>query len=225
MVADSMTIDVVIPTYITNQKQLGMSIRCINQAREMTSLKFKLIIVETASNYLSDQADIHIYERERTTADRSINNGFYCCRGDMTVLLTNDVGLKEGWLESLVECFDKRIDCGMATLASTQFGHTKEDKIEEGVWCSVFMMPREYMEFDENYINSWEDSDLLMQTYSRGYKMYRNFNCVVDHDPGQTVYKDPLTQTNYEKNRAYFMDKWKDSKLDMYQILTKGYVV
>jgi len=226
MVENIMTIDVVFPAYITTQKQLALSMKGLSQARELTSLKFNLIIVETVSNYLSDYADTYIFERERTTADRSINNGFYCCRADMTVLLTNDVGLKEGWLEALADCFNKVPDCGMATLATTQLGHTKANKIEEGIWCSVFMIPREYAEFDEKYVNSWEDSDIIMQTYLRGYKMYRNFNCVVDHDPGQTVYQDKLTQDNYQKNKEYFMSKWANHQdKHIYKVLTEGHIL
>lgn len=217
-------IDVVIPTLITENSQIAMTIKCIESARSNTKLDFNLIIVETASNYLNEYADIYIHERKRTTADRSINNGFYCCRSPKTVLLTNDVIVEDRWLECLLDCFEIE-DCGVSTLASTQFNHEKEDKIEEGIWGSVFMIPTDYAAFDEGYINSWEDSDLWMQMYSRGYKMYRNFNCVVHHSPGQTVYKDPQHQVNYERNRAYFTNKWRDSKLPLYQILTKGYVV
>lgn len=217
-------VDVVIPTLITDQKQLAMTIKCIEAARNSTTIPFNLIIVETASQYLIDYADVYIYEREKTTADRSINRGFYCCKAPKTVLLTNDVTVKEGWLEALLECFTKP-DCGVSTLASTQFNHVQEDKIEEGIWGSVFMIPTEYAEFDEGYINSWEDSDLWMQVYSRGYKMYRSFKCVVEHSPGQTVYKDPQHQMLYERNRAYFEEKWRGSQLPLYQVLTKGFIV
>lgn len=220
-----MNINVVIPCLIKTQKHLAMTINCINRAKEMTNISYKTIIVETCTNYLVDYADIYIYEKERTNATKSINRGFLCCDSDYTVLLTNDVEVQSGWLEALIEPFGKYADCGITTLASTQFGHQKEAKIEEGIWGSVFMIPTEYAYFDENYVNSWDDSDLWMQMYTRGYKMYRNFNCVVKHEPGQTHYSDPSHNENYHKNMAYFTEKWKDSKLPLYQILTKGYVV
>lgn len=220
-----MTIDVVVPVYIREPKLLAMSMRCLGRARELTAVPFKCIIVETCSNYLSDHADIHIYERHRTTSTKSINRGFFCCDADYTVLLTNDVMVSEGWLEALIEPFRKHADCGVSTLASDQFGHQKEDRIAEGIWGSVFMIKTEYCQFDENYVNSWDDSDLWMQMYSRGYKMYRNFNCVVSHNPGQTIYQDKMTQDHYERNRAYFTNKWKGSKLPLYGILTEGHVV
>lgn len=220
-----MTIDVVVPVYIKTPKHLAMSINCLCRAKELTNVKYNTIIVETGTNYLSDHADIHIYERQRTTATKSMNRAFFCCSAEFTVLLTNDVRVNEGWLEALCECFEKKEDCGAATLASTQFSHKKENKIEEGIWGSVFMLPTEYAQFDDNYVNSWDDSDLWMQIYSSGYKMYRNFNSIVEHEPGQTHYGDPTHADNYEKNRKYFEYKWRNSKLPLYQILTKGYVV
>lgn len=219
------TIDVVVPVLIKESKHLAMSLKCLSRAREFTNIKYNTIIVETGSNYLSDHADIHIYERNKTNATKSINRGFFCCDSEYTVLLTNDVMVNEGWLEALLEPFEKFEDCGVTTLASDQFGHPKRNKIEEGIWGSVFMIPTEYAQFDDNYVNSWDDSDLWMQMYSQGYKMYRNFNCVVNHTPGQTHYSDSSHNDNYERNRAYFTEKWKDSKLPLYQILTKGYVV
>lgn len=218
-------IDVVLPAYITNDKQLTMTMQCISKARKNTKLPFNLIIVETVSNYLNDYADIYIYEKNRTTADISINRGFYCCKNEHTVLLTNDVLVEENWLECLMDCFCKKNDCGASTLASNQFFHVKQDKIEEGIWGSVFMIPTRFAKFDENYINSWEDSDLWMNIYNYGKKMYRNFNCVVSHDPGQTVYKDDLTQNNYERNRSYFINKWKDSNIPLFKVLTEGTIL
>lgn len=224
MVGEDM-IDVVIPTYITNNKQLAMTLKCIDLAKNKTKLKFNTVIVETCSSYLQEYADVYIYEKERTTADISINRAFSSCRGKYVVLLTNDSFVSDNWLESLLECFDKREDCGAATLASTQFGHAKQDVIAEGIWCSVFMTYRKFANFDENYVNSWEDSDMLMNIYSSGLKMYRNFNSIVEHTPGQTVYQDKLTQENYEKNRAYFTNKWKDSNLHIYKVLTEGIIL
>jgi GT2 family glycosyltransferase len=207
-------------------KHIPMSVKCIEKARANTKLPFQLIIVETCSDYLEDYADIHIYEKNRTTADKSINRAFFCCDSQYTVLLTNDVMVSDGWLEALLEPFQLKEDCGISTLASDQFGHFQENKIEEGIWGSVFMIPSQYAMFDEKYVNSWEDSDLWMQMYLRGYKMYRNFNCVVSHNPGQTVYADKMTQDNYEKNRAYFLKKWENHKdTRIYKILTEGHVI
>lgn len=220
-----MKISVVIPVYINKDKNLFMTVRCIEMAKDNTKIPFETVIVETGSNHFCEYADIYIYEKNRTTADISINRAFNCCKSDMVVLLTNDVFVKEGWLEALIEPFNKFSDCGASTLASTQFDHIKQDLIQEGIWGSIFMIPKKYAKFDENYINSWEDSDIWMNIYTDGLKMYRNFNCVVEHSPGQTVYEDKLTQENWEANKNYFINKWKYSNILLYNVLTEGHIL
>lgn len=225
MIDSNTKITVIIPVYAYNQKLTFMTAKCIESAKANTKIPFELIVVETTTNYFSEEADIHIYEKYRTTSTISINRAFSCCNSDYIVLLTNDVIVSEGWLEALIEPFNKFTDCGVSTLASNQFNHKKEDKIEEGIWGSVFMVPLKYAKFDKNYINSWEDSDLWMTIYTDGLKMYRNFNCVVHHVPGQTIYSDKLTQDNWKANEKYFIKKWKSSNIPLYNTLVEGIVL
>lgn len=218
-------ISVVIPTLISSKEQLEMTSLCLS-SKQKTCIDHETIIVETESDHLIDYADIYIHEKKRTTCTKSINRGFLCASGDYVVLLTNDVILSENWLECLVDCFKKRKDCGLATLATKQLHHCKENKIDEGIWFSVAMMPSNKAWFDENYVNSWDDTDLVMQTYIDGFKMYRNYNCVVDHYVGATEYLKKDHHKNYVKNEKYFKKKYKDyQNHPMYKTLTTGVVV
>jgi GT2 family glycosyltransferase len=204
------TVSIVVPAYITKPQQLAMSVKCISLAKKYTALNYETIIVETGSDCLRDEADIHIYEKDKTTATRSMNNGFKIARGDYVVLLTNDVYVTNKWLECLLDCF-KLKDCGAATLASNQFNHVKEDKIEEGNWFSVAMIKREVFDkigyFDEDFTGIFDDTDWLLRMYKAGWRMYRNFNCVVEHLVGQTHYISPQHQKNYERNRILYNKK------------------
>lgn len=218
-------ISVVVPVLIRTDEQITMTARCLESAQK-TQQDFELVIVETESRYFQDSADIHIYEKKKTNATKSINRGFKVASGDYVVLLTNDVVLDDRWLECLLDCFNSKHDCGLATLATTQLGHAQKDEISEGVWFSVAMMQKEYALFDESYVNSWDDTDLIMKMYLKGFKMYRNFNCVVDHLVGQTQYADTLHRVNFEKNRRNFMNKYSDYKNNrMYKILTEGVIL
>lgn len=217
-------ISVVIPTFIKNDKQLSMTIKCIEAAKK-TNVPRETIIVETGTNYLSDYADLHLYEKNRTNATSSINRGFGLCSGDYICLLTNDVIVDEGWLEALLKCFEI-YDCGLATLATTQLLHNREDKIKEGIWFSLAMIPRKYAHFSEEFTNSWDDTDLIMRVYLDGKKMYRNYSVVVEHNAGQTHYQDPSHTNNFENNRAKFIDKYKQYKdMEIFKILTMGYIL
>lgn len=220
-----MNISVVIPVYISNESQIEMTAKCISLAKKNTKLPFELVIVETGTDYFIDQADLFLFELNKTNATKSINRGFKICSGDYIVLLTNDVYLENDWLSCLVDCF-KIKDCGLSTLATTQLAHVKHNCIDEGIWFSVAMMPRSMAEFDENYVNSWDDSDIIMRTYLQGKKMYRNYNCLVKHLVGKTQYSKSDHKSNFLKNESYFKEKYKDySDTRIYNILTKGILV
>ena len=220
-----MHISVVIPALITDKEQIAMSMTCIDKAKSLTNIDFETVIVETESNYLQEEADLYLYEKTRTNATKSINRGFRIATGDYIVLLTNDVMVKEGWLEALLKPFETERDCGISTLATTQLGHHRENKIEEGVWFSVACFRKQDSYFDEKYVNSWDDTDFIMRHYLRGQKMYRNFNCVVDHLVGKTQYVKSDHMDNFWKNRFRFIEKYKHCGNPMYDRLISGEVI
>lgn len=218
-------ISVVIPTLIRNTEQEALTHKCIDAAYKNTKIPFELVIVETETNLFANKADVHIYERLRTSSTRSINRGFRCASGELIALLTNDVIVDENWLEHLIEPFDK-VDCGISTLATDQFNHEKKDEIKEGIWFGCAMIPKEEAWFDENYQNSWDDSDLIMRVYLKGRKMYRNYKSVVHHKPGQTLYADPKHHELYFRNRDYFIKKHIQFQQSWaYQVIVGGIIV
>lgn len=219
------TISVVVPILIRNEYQYGMTSRCLQAAKSKTKLNYETVIVETETKYFSDQADIYIHEKSRSTSTKSINRGFRCATGDLVVLLTNDVIVEDGWLEALVECF-KISDCGLSTLATTQFHMQKQKVIAEGIWFSVAAIPKEDAWFDEAFDGAWDDSDLIMRVYQKGKKMYRNWDCVVEHKPGTTLYAEPAHDRRFEDGKATFLRKWLGHESDwIYNVLVTGYVI
>lgn len=214
---------VVLPVLLPSREHLSMTMKCINLARTKTSIPFDLVIVESGSQHLIDEADIYVYEKNVTTPEIGHNLGFKVADGDYITLLTNDVFISEGWLEKLYECFENRKDCGASTLASTQFNHTKEEKIEEGNWFSVAMFEKKLFErigyYDERFRNSWCDTDLLVRMYKIGLKMYRNFGCVVEHLVGATNYQKEGFKKDYEDGRKLFNEKHEGCELPIYEMV------
>jgi len=219
-------ISVVIPTLIRHEAHYEMTLNCLKAAKEKTKVPFETVIVETGTNRLSEFADIHIWERNKTTSGKSINRGFRCASGEFVVLLTNDVIVDDKWLEHLIEPFEKFEDCGVSTLACDQLKHEKKDEIKEGIWFGLAFMPKEEAWFDENYQNSWDDSDLLMRVYLKGRKMYRNYKSVVEHKTQATLSGDETFKEKYLVSRDYFIKKhiqFKESRI--FQILVGGLIV
>lgn len=217
------TISVVLPILIRTPKQLAMTQRCISLARACTQHPFELIIVESGSTYFLDEADVYIHEKTPTTPEIAHNLGFQVARRkNFVVLLTNDVYVSDNWLEVLVSTFAHRDDCGLATLGTVLKGHKKEDRIEEGNWFDVAMIRREVFErigfYDERFHGSFPDTDFLVRAYKEGWKMYRNYNCIVSGEPPhQTVHQNPNFQANYERGRALFQQKHAGCNLAVYE--------
>jgi len=215
-------ISVVLPVYIKTKEHLAMSVKCLELARKHTKLPYELVIVETCSDYLKDYADVHIYEKERTDVNKSCNRSFKCASGQYIVGLTNDVFVSENWLECLKECFQKE-DCGIATLASTESGNKKENKIIEEIYFPITMIPRWLFDkigyLDEDYKMYWADADFMVRNYEAGYKMYRNYNSVVSHSPGSTLYDEKKWKEACNFGRTLFNEKHKDCDLPIFHKL------
>lgn len=217
-----MEISVILPVYIKTKDHLAMSIKCLEAARCNTKLPYELVIVETCSDYLKDYADVHIYEKERTDVNKSVNRSFKCASGKYIAQLTNDVFVGENWLECLKDCFQKK-DCGIATLASTESGNKKEDKIIEEIYFPLAMIPQWLFAkigyFDEDFKMYWADADFIVRTYEAGFKIYRNYNCVVDHKPGSTLYDEKNWEVLCLEGRNRFNEKHKDCQLPIFEKL------
>jgi GT2 family glycosyltransferase len=220
-----MGISIVLPTLIRTDKQFSTTIKCIELARNCTKLPFELIIVETETNYLEEYADKYIHFPKKTCSTSDINAGFMLATGDYVGLLTNDVYVSDGWLESLIETFHKKRDCGIATLASTQFNELKQPgKIEQWVWCSVFLTRNEYLKkhnyFDNvNFPQVWDDSDFVTKLCLDGLLPYKNYGCVVDHKVGMTEYTCPKHEARYQENGKRYNEKYKGCTHPIYEHL------
>jgi hypothetical protein len=130
------------------------------------------------------------------------------------------VYVEDGWLESLMTPFRMHANCGISTLASTQFNHQKRDFIEEdGIWFSIAMWKTQGKVFDERFRNVWDDTDFTMRQYILGNRSYRNHNCVVEHLIGKTQYIRTDHQENFVNGRELFIEKYKDCGHPMFNKL------
>ena len=220
-----MGVSIVLPTLIRTDEQFNTTIKCINLARSKTNIPFELIIVETETNYLEDLADKYIHFPTKTCSTDDINSGFMSASHSYVGLLTNDVYVSDGWLEVLLETFEKKKDCGIATLASTQFNEVLQPgKIEQWIWCSVFLTKNEYLK-KHNYFDSkmfpavWDDSDFVTKLCLDGLLPYKNYGCVVHHKVGMTEYICPKHEARYQENGKRYNEKYKGCTHPIYEHL------
>ena len=184
-------VSVVLPIIINHNWQKTMTESCIRMMRETTNVPYELIIVETYSHYFKSLADKYLHFPIRTSYTKDFNAGIDIASGNIIVHTANDIFVQTAWLESLLECF-KIKDCGMSTLGSKELRHIKLDRIGESVSCPVLMAFKKMFKFDEKFPDVVSDTDLIMQYYEAGFRMYRNFNNQYSHLHEQT-YSDFYT--------------------------------
>lgn len=204
-------VSVVFPIFLPTAKHKEMTDKCIYLAKANTNIDAKWVIVETCSKHYEHEADIYIHEEVKTTPNKSINRGFGAADTEFVIFLANDVFVGEGWIESLLECFEKK-DCGMATLGTTEYGCTKTGEIIERIYFSVCMVRKSDAWFDPAYDNLFDDSDLIMRIYANGKKCYMNLGCIVDHLRHKTYGPPNLSDPKNIKQREYFQKKWEAHK-------------
>ena len=216
-------ISIIFPTLITTDKQLSMSYNAMDCIKRYTTVPYELIVVETQSSYFVEDSDIHIYEKNKCGTNKSLNKGFKLATGDYIMMLSNDVFVKPGYCEAMLECFKRYEDCIVSTTACTQFNHFAMNKIEPGNWWGMFLIDGKWFRkvgfLDEGYMAEWSDTDLIMAMASEGKQMYRNFNVVVEHLVGQTEYSKSDHTKSFVEGRERFINKWKNSGLPVFNTL------
>ena len=246
------SVSVVVPCLTEHRWQADLTRACIDIARHTTEVPYELVVAEavgaephgsyfapsgqvfaTPLDRIKFGVDKHFFNPNKGNANGDTNTGMNLCEGEIIVVLTNDVFVKPGWLEYLLECFDRFPDCGMASLGTTD--HTNEravNAIVEGVWCPVFAIPnRPEFRFDAmEFPSEWGDYDLLMRIYQAGLRSYRNLNILCNHLGRATNgnASDPEKAARIEEYRQKFLNRWgptPQSSSIMFRALMSGWIV
>lgn len=215
--------DIVVPCFHGKKEYFLNTQKCIEAIRTHTNMPYKLIVVENLAKLASDMADVYVsYNYPRTCAE-NVNTGLKLSESDYICVITNDVIVKDGYLEALLECF-REPNCGIATLESSQFGRSAQNKIVEMFFGGIWFIPKKIQNeiglWDETFRHAFDDADYWVRAYQQGYKIYMNKRVVVQHDVGARTIKDinPDFESIYNENRKRFNDKHSGCGLRIFEI-------
>lgn len=200
------TIDVLLPVLFRERWQIELALACVRIMRCTTKVPFNLVVAETGSAELAREADRHVALEPGQGFVRDWNDGIRACRSEMVVATSSDVLVRPGWLEALLEPFDRIEDCGVSCPASSDLKMAPSPgTITEGVFgpCMMFhrLWPEEALQrvptgsYDPSSdeprgkqldpifagVDLWADSDLVLAHYRAGMRSYRTYSVVVDH--------------------------------------------
>lgn len=220
-----MRVSVILPVVINHEWQRLMTQFAIDVMRENTNVPFDLTVVETGSVNCWDGVYRHIKmdKINPPSYSRDFNAGVEVAEGEIIVQIANDIFVMPGWLEALLDCF-KIQNCGAATLASIEAKHPKTNIIRES-WCfPVLMAFRKGFKLDENFRNNCSDTDLIMQIYNAGFKMYRNFNVQFYHLI-QATFRETNAAEDGRVAIERFKNKWVGNPAFIYHALSEGFTI
>lgn len=226
-------ISVVLPVVHKHEWQLVMTRYCVEMMRTCTERKFQLVIVETGKSMRAckDLADRYIHVREFGNPTKDVNLGVDAAQGEYVVYTGNDILMKPGWLEALLEPFEKFDDCGMSTLAvgepGAMVGSPEPRGIVEGMYGPLTMFAKGWR-YDESFRSMRADDDLAMRICNAGLRCYRNNRVSVFHLMRQT-FDTVFSQKERDEIRAeadaLFRRRYQDSPLWMANMILAGHVI
>jgi len=262
---DNPKVSVLLPLLIKHDWQRHMTDCCIKTMLDTTDVPFELVIIESGTGHYDpqlecphcDDADMELTTKYvhcdgHSNLVKDLNAGIEAATGDFLVHTGNDVFTRPGWLEALLEPFEKYPDCGVSCLAMSDLNQAPMQGISEGVYGPLMMFRNQGRllkqdilpaglpdlvqtvqqkgkayslgRFDESYENIFSDTDLIMRHYAAGFRSYRNWKVCCHHLLRQTL-DDGDAKARFERYRTQFTERFKDSPHLMYRILAEGRVV
>lgn len=226
--SNTKSVSVVVPCLTENEWQIHLTRAIISIAKATTKVPFELIVAEAVGSAFENECDNWCGNKAKGYANADQNAGMDLATGEIVVLLTNDVFVKPGWLEALLQCFDIP-DCGIASLGTSDHREQSADIITEGLWCPLMAFRREQnFRFDDDLFPSyWGDSDLVMRVYNAGFRAYRNRRIICDHLGRATNTADHIRgrEEEIESAKQKFIARHSSSHLLIYRVLMEGLIV
>jgi len=198
-----------------------------------TDLNHNFIIVDNASidrtNILLDHLSkfsnqIHIRNRTRVSLSQAWNQGLKKALEDLefkyAYVINNDIVFEPICLDRLVQFASSHKEYGVVSGLNTRDFQKQPNKIGDGpVDFSAFLVTRGCLEkvglFDEGFVGAYfEDNDYHHRVILAGFKTCIVCDAGFYHHGSRTI-KEGLNpvelkqlQANYERNKAYFKQKW-----------------
>ncbi len=194
-------VTILMPSYCPTLEVKGYEIRCLDAVAAHTPRELYDLISIQGGDWSFPQ---------------KINAGMTGVRTEYTVVLSNDVFVGPGWLETLLSCYEdaERIaDC--AVLAPSDDPKEKQLFWEEHWWALTLFRTRTFRcigGFDESLPYTYHDQDLSIRLRQSGRTILRTGSVLVEHVNMATRRHMPVDDTDEQAEmlRRYGVTEYRD---------------
>ena len=243
---------------IGSHNNLPFLTRTVESLLRYTPPGFELIIVDNGSSdstglYLAslDYPHLHVISNETNQGFAEFNNqGLRAASRPYVLYLNDDVEVRPGWLEPLVEMLDAHPRVGaVGSRLLYPDGRVQHDgKMFRGIdltpyhinmggrpdpderplevdalTAACLLVRREVTGFDTVYRRGYyEDTDLCMRIKEQGYALVLHRGSVFIHHQGASMGRDQAaTEKAQRRNRKIFLDRWADKLPSLVHLATE----
>jgi len=213
-----MKYSIILATLVRKKRHIKMVEKCIDLIKVFSD-DYELIIVDDCSiyhqNYLREEADLYIrHDDGNKGCAVSWNDGLRAAQGQYLVVLSDDVFVRQGWLECMenaLELFPKAL-ASMPAVSHMRSG-VKPEEITTWIPACCFMLTPKTLKkigyFDERFHPfNYEDVDYWTRIFKAGHTIARDYSVQVKHDEGQVIHSFNNNSEVDAKNRQRYLDKW-----------------
>jgi GT2 family glycosyltransferase len=209
-------IKVIMPCYNINESLVDLTRDAIYSLKPD-----HLTIIDNNSSFgagfMREVADVYIKNKTNLGYAKAVNQGLNIHRfGELMAVANNDIVVSSNWKEVTEEIMkDKNIVSlhfkmvpynGFLTVGDDVWVTGKER------WCTgSFFVMRNYFRFDERFLNSYDDWDIHLRMYQKGYHTAYTNKAVYKHLDSATQVLIPGREEQDRKNRDYFFKKHGDT--------------
>lgn len=188
---------------------------CIGSIKAHSS-DYEFIIINDGSplTYMGfDTADTLITHKKSKGIATSWNDGLKVARGKYLVVINDDITVRPGWLEAMVEAL-KEVSGSLASSISVEHLPVESGITDTRTWFpgSCFMLTRTCIKkvgyFDERFSPFYfEDVDYWTRLHKVG-KVARNYKVGIKHEESDVLHKFKENGEINKKNRDLYLEKW-----------------
>lgn len=190
---------------------------CIDSILQNSIKDDEIIAVDNGStideSWVKEHVDKYIRFEENMGISNGWNAGIQSARHDKVIILGDDTIVHDGWIESMLECFERE-DCG-AACPQVEGMPVRENLTVVWDWFpgACFMLSKSrtvrkvgYFDWKTYFPCNFEDTDMWVRIMAHGLRLYTNPRAYVQHRMGATLHVNDLSD-RFEELKQKFIKK------------------